>query len=107
MDAKPKKSPSDGWSTTTSGSSSSTLETPILPETIYACWLGLLIRVCTSAAKLPFGSALGAKPAHIAAQVLADTGLLALAGALAGRAASIGMARGLYVLLPNFGAGLK
>jgi predicted permease len=48
-------------------------------------------------------SALGATPARIAAQVLAETGLLALAGALAGWAASMGMARGLYVLLPSFG----
>src|SRR6185437_15524601 len=48
-------------------------------------------------------SALGATPARIAAQVLAETGLLALAGALAGWAASTGMARGLYVLLPSFG----
>ena len=51
-------------------------------------------------------SALGATPARIAAQVLAQTGLLALGGALAGWAASIGMARGLYVLLPNFGVPL-
>jgi putative ABC transport system permease protein len=41
---------------------------------------------------------------RIAAQVLVETGLLALAGALAGWAASTGMARALYVvLLPNFG----
>jgi predicted permease len=51
-------------------------------------------------------SALGATPARIGAQVLAQTGLLALGGALAGWAASIGMARGLYVLLPNYGVPL-
>jgi predicted permease len=51
-------------------------------------------------------SALGATPARIAAQVLAETGVLAIAGALAGWTASIGMARGLYVLLPNFGVPL-
>ena len=51
-------------------------------------------------------SALGATPIRIAAQVLAQTGLLALAGALAGWAASIAMARGLYLLLPNYGVPL-
>jgi predicted permease len=48
-------------------------------------------------------SALGATPIRIGVQVLAETGLLALGGALVGWAASVGMARGLYVLLPNFG----
>jgi macrolide transport system ATP-binding/permease protein len=51
-------------------------------------------------------SALGATPDRIAAQVLAETGVLALAGASAGWAASIGMARALYLLLPNFGVPL-
>jgi predicted permease len=51
-------------------------------------------------------AALGAMPARIATQVLAETSLLALAGALAGWAASTVMARGLYVLLPNFGVPL-
>jgi predicted permease len=51
-------------------------------------------------------SALGATPTRIGAQVLAETGLLACGGALAGWAASIGMARGLYVLLPNYGVPL-
>jgi macrolide transport system ATP-binding/permease protein len=51
-------------------------------------------------------SVLGATPTRIAAQVLAETGLLALGGGLAGWAASIGMARGLYVLLPNYGVPL-
>jgi predicted permease len=46
---------------------------------------------------------LGAAPSRIAAQVLVETGLLALAGALAGWAASTAMSRVLYVLLPNFG----
>jgi len=48
-------------------------------------------------------ASLGASPARIAAQVLTETGLLAVAGSLAGWAASIGMARALYVLLPHFG----
>lgn len=48
-------------------------------------------------------TALGAAPGRIVAQVLAETGLLALAGALAGWGASIAMSRALYVLLPNFG----
>jgi putative ABC transport system permease protein len=48
-------------------------------------------------------TALGAHPSRIATQVLAETSLLAAAGALAGWAASTGMSRGLYVLLPNFG----
>ncbi|MGB9418911.1 MAG: FtsX-like permease family protein, partial [Acidobacteriaceae bacterium] len=51
-------------------------------------------------------TALGATPARIAAQVVAETGVLAFAGAVAGWAASVGMARGLYVLLPNFGVPL-
>ncbi len=52
-------------------------------------------------------SALGATPDRIAAQVLAETGLLALAGATAGWAASTGIARALYLLLPNFGVPLS
>jgi len=51
-------------------------------------------------------AALGATPARIAAQILTETLLLALGGTLAGWAASIGMARALYVLLPNFGFSL-
>jgi predicted permease len=51
-------------------------------------------------------SALGATANRIAAQVLVETGLLALAGAMAGWAASTGMARALYLLLPNFGVPL-
>jgi len=46
---------------------------------------------------------LGAAPGRIAAQVLVETGLLALTGALAGWAASTAMSRALYVLLPNLG----
>ena len=48
-------------------------------------------------------TALGARPSRIAAQVLTETALLALAGACAGWAASIGMSRALLALLPNFG----
>jgi predicted permease len=51
-------------------------------------------------------SALGASPVRIAKQVLAETGLLASAGALAGWAASVGMAHGLCILLPDFGVPL-
>lgn len=48
-------------------------------------------------------TALGATPGRIAAQVFTETALLALAGSLAGWAASIAMAQSLYVLLPNYG----
>jgi predicted permease len=48
-------------------------------------------------------TALGAPASRIAAQVLVETGILATIGALAGWAASIGLSRALYVLLPNFG----
>jgi putative ABC transport system permease protein len=48
-------------------------------------------------------TALGAKPARIASQILAETGVLAIAGALAGWGASTVLSRALYVLLPNFG----
>ena len=48
-------------------------------------------------------TALGARPARIAKQVFIETGLLATAGALGGWAASVGISRALYVLLPNLG----
>jgi predicted permease len=48
-------------------------------------------------------TALGAAPSRIAKQVLTETGVLALAGALLGWAASTAISRGLYALLPNFG----
>jgi predicted permease len=48
-------------------------------------------------------TALGARPARIAAQVFVEIGLLAISGGLAGWAASTGMSRALYILLPNFG----
>jgi predicted permease len=48
-------------------------------------------------------TALGAHPTRIAAQVLAETSLLAAAGAIAGWVASTVMSRSLFVLLPNFG----
>jgi predicted permease len=48
-------------------------------------------------------TALGAAPGRIAAQVLAETSLLAAGGALAGWVASMGMSRALYVMLPDFG----
>jgi predicted permease len=48
-------------------------------------------------------TALGATPRRIAAQVFAETAILAAAGALAGWAASLAMSRALYLLLPSFG----
>jgi len=51
-------------------------------------------------------TALGAKPGRIARQVLVETGLLALTGALAGWAASIGISRSVYALLPDLGFSL-
>jgi predicted permease len=48
-------------------------------------------------------SALGATPGTIARQVLIETGILALAGALVGWMASAGISKSIYVLLPNFG----
>jgi predicted permease len=48
-------------------------------------------------------TALGATPIRIAAQVLAETGLLAIAGGLAGWAVSTVLSKALYVLLPNYG----
>ncbi|HEX7727664.1 MAG TPA: ABC transporter permease [Terracidiphilus sp.] len=48
-------------------------------------------------------TALGAPAARIATQVLVETGILVIAGSLAGWAASLTLSRGLYVLLPNFG----
>jgi predicted permease len=88
-----------------------------LPIMLGASFL-LMVLVCINIASLinqhavrrrrevAIRTALGATPARIATQVLAETGLLAFAGALAGWAASIGMARALYVLLPNFGSSL-
>ena len=51
-------------------------------------------------------TALGARPGRIARQVLVETGLLAITGALAGWAASIGISRSVYALLPNLGFSL-
>ena len=48
-------------------------------------------------------TALGARPSRIASQVFIETGLLALAGALAGWAASVGISRAIYVLMPDLG----
>ncbi len=48
-------------------------------------------------------TALGAKPSRIASQVFIETGILALVGAFAGWAASVGISRALYVLMPDFG----
>jgi predicted permease len=51
-------------------------------------------------------TALGARTSRIARQVLVETGLLAITGALAGWAASIGISRSVYALLPNLGFSL-
>lgn len=48
-------------------------------------------------------TALGAAPSRIALQVLVETSLLALGGAIAGWLAGIVLSRAIYVLLPNFG----
>jgi predicted permease len=48
-------------------------------------------------------TALGAAPMRIAAQVLVETGLLAIAGGLAGWSVSTVLSQTLYMLLPNFG----
>lgn len=48
-------------------------------------------------------TALGARPARIAKQVFIETGVLAAAGAFAGWAASVGISRALYALMPNLG----
>jgi FtsX-like permease family len=86
----------------------------LLPVLLGASGL-LMVLVCINIASLlgqhaarrrrevAIRSALGATPTRIRAQVLAETRLLALGGGLVGWAASIGMARGLYVLLPNYG----
>jgi predicted permease len=82
---------------------------------LFGASLLLMILVCINIASLlgqhaarqrraiAIRAALGASPARIAAQVLVETGLLALAGGLVGWAASTGISRVLYVLLPNFG----
>ena len=51
-------------------------------------------------------TALGARPARIARQVFVETGLLALTGALAGWAASVGISRSIFALLPDLGFAL-
>jgi predicted permease len=86
----------------------------VLPVLLGASLL-LMLLVCINIASLlgqhgarrrrevAIRTALGATPRRIAAQVLAETSLLAFAGAVAGWAASIAMVRGLIALLPNFG----
>jgi predicted permease len=90
----------------------------VLPVLLGASCL-LMILVCINIASLlgqhaarrrreiAIRTALGAKPARIAGQVFLETGLLALAGALAGWAASAGISRALYVLLPDLGMPLS
>jgi len=82
---------------------------------LYGASILLMLLVCINIASLlgqhaawrrheiAIRSALGASPARIAAQILVETSLLALAGALAGWGLSTAMARSVYVLLPNIG----
>ena len=51
-------------------------------------------------------TALGARPGRVAKQVFVETGLLAAVGAFGGWAASVGISRALYALLPNLGISL-
>jgi predicted permease len=86
----------------------------VLPVLVGASVL-LMLLVCINIASLlgqnaarrrreiAIRTALGAKPARIATQVFIETGLLAVAGALAGWALNAGISRTLYVLLPDFG----
>jgi predicted permease len=85
---------------------------------LFGASLLLMVLVCINIASLlgqhaarrrrevAIRTALGAPLARIAAQVFTETALLAIAGALAGWAASIAMSRSLYVLLPDFGVPL-
>ena len=89
----------------------------VLPVLLGASCL-LMLLVCINIASLlgqraarrrreiAIRTALGAKPVRIASQVFIETGLLALVGALAGWAMSIGISRAVYVLLPDFGVPL-
>ncbi len=82
---------------------------------LFGASLLLMILVCINIASLlgqhaarrrrevAIRTALGATPWRIASQVFAETVVLAMAGALAGWTASTILARGVYVLLPNFG----
>ncbi len=86
----------------------------VLPVLVGASCL-LMILVCINIASLlgqhaarrrreiAIRTALGARPSRIASQVFIETGLLALAGALAGWAASVGISRAIYVLMPDLG----
>jgi putative ABC transport system permease protein len=86
----------------------------VLPVLVGASCL-LMILVCINIASLlgqhaarrrreiAIRTALGARPLRIASQVFIETGLLALAGALAGWAASVGISRAIYVLMPDLG----
>jgi macrolide transport system ATP-binding/permease protein len=86
----------------------------VLPVLLGASCL-LMLLVCINIASLlgqqaarrrreiAIRTALGAKSSRIASQVFIETGLLALVGALAGWAASVGISRAVYVLMPDFG----
>ncbi len=86
----------------------------VLPVLLGASCL-LMILVCINIASLlgqhaarrrreiAIRTALGARPSRIASQVFIETGLLALVGALAGWAASVGISRAIYVLMPDLG----
>ena len=85
-----------------------------LPVLLGASML-LMVLVCLNVASLlgqhaarkrrevAIRSALGAAPGRIASQVLAETGILAAAGALAGWCASLGLSKTLYLMLPKIG----
>ncbi len=89
----------------------------VLPVLLGASCL-LMLLVCINIASLlgqraarrrreiAIRTALGAKPARVASQVFIETGLLAIAGALAGWTMSIAISRAVYVLMPDFGVPL-
>ena len=82
---------------------------------LFGASLLLMVLVCINIASLlgqhaarrrrsvAIRAALGATPARIAALVLVETGMLAVAGCMLGWAASTALSRALYVLMPNFG----
>jgi predicted permease len=86
----------------------------VLPVLLGASFL-LMILVCMNIASLlgqhaarrrreiAIRTALGARPSRIASQVVIETALLALIGALTGWAVSLGISRAIYVLMPDLG----
>jgi predicted permease len=82
---------------------------------LYGASILLMLLVCINIATLlgqhaarrrrevAIRTALGASPARIGAQVLMETAILALGGAVAGWVASVALSRAMYLLLPNIG----